>query len=114
MTDTLPVGVRIARRRQALGMKQEDLARKVGVARVTVSNWESGKHPPRRKLGAIEAVLGITLYEEAEPDIMPDGLRDRIRETLTPEQAERVEAAVEAALTGAPMPDFRRRGAGQP
>ena len=104
MADGAPIGARIARRRQALGMRQEDLARKLGVARVTVSNWESGKHPPKRKLGAIEEVLGISLSDEPEPDIMPPGLRERVRATLPPDRAAVVEAAIEAALRGEPPP----------
>jgi transcriptional regulator with XRE-family HTH domain len=66
MTDGVPIGVRIKRRRQVLGMRQEDLARKLGVSRGTVATWEAGKHFPLRKLGAVEAVLGISLDEQPE------------------------------------------------
>ena len=93
-------------------MRQEDLARKLGVARVTVSNWESGKHPPKRKLGAIEAVLGISLSDEPEPDLLPPGLRDLIRDELPPHRAAMVEAAVEAALRDEGEPKRRRAGSG--
>lgn len=111
MAESTPIGTRIARRRQVLGMRQEDLAARVGVSRAAVANWESGKHFPQRKLGAVEEALGISLDSPAgpEPDIMPEGLREAIREELSPEEARRVEAAVEAALRDEPMPARRRR-----
>lgn len=93
-------------------MRQEDLARKLGVARVTVSNWESGKHPPKRKLGAIEAVLGISLSDEPEPDLLPPGLRDLIRDTLPPHRAAKVEADIEAAIADEAGLKRRRAGSG--
>ena len=112
MTDGVPIGVRIARRRQVLGMRQEDLARKLGVSRITVSNWESGKHPPKRKLGAIEAVLGISLGDEPEPDILPDGVRDDIRRgASSPEAAAHLEGLFEAFARGEPLPVMKRRRA---
>lgn len=114
MADGAPIGVRIARRRQALGMRQEDLARKLGVSKSSVANWESGKHFPKRKLGAVEAVLGISLdgEPEPEPDILPEGLRDEIREgASTPERAAYIETLVEAALKGEPLPVRKRRAA---
>jgi len=87
MADRLPIGVRIARRRQALGMRQEDLARRLGVARVTVSNWESGKHPPKRKLGAIEEVLGVSLADEPEREpVIPPGLLAGISRWVPPDK----------------------------
>lgn len=118
MADRNPqvVGARIAKRRHQLDWSQVELARRLGVSPSTVANWERGAAYPKKKLGKVEQVLGISLEDEPEapPDPLPPGLRERIRETLPPEDAARVEAAVEAALTGAPMPDFRRRRAGQP
>jgi transcriptional regulator with XRE-family HTH domain len=34
---------KIRRKRLALGLRQEDIARRVGVEQTTVSNWEHGK-----------------------------------------------------------------------
>jgi transcriptional regulator with XRE-family HTH domain len=96
MADGLPIGVRIARRRQALGMRQEDLARKLGVSKSSVANWESGKHFPQRKLGAVEAVLGISLdtAPEALPLIPPE-VEEAVRlHAESPEEAEALLAAM--------------------
>lgn len=49
-------------------MTQAELAARVGVAKSTVANWETDKHYPARYLGAVEAVLGVSLTDE------PDGL----------------------------------------
>lgn len=49
-------------------MTQADLAARLGVAKSTVANWESGKHFPARYLGAVEAELGVSLTDEPEPD----------------------------------------------
>lgn len=110
MNDGMPIGTRIARRRQALRMTQEDLARELGVSRAAVANWESGKHFPSRKLGAVEAALGITLDgPEPEADVMPEGLREAIYETIpNKERAALVEQVVEAALKGEELPVKRR------
>lgn len=67
----------------------------------TVANWERGASYPSKKWGKIEQVLGITLDEDPapEPDIVPAGLREHVREIFPDrERAERVEAAIEAAL----------------
>jgi len=44
--------------RDALGLKQEELSRKLGIGVWTVSSWETGKHHPspvmRRKLERLQ------------------------------------------------------------
>lgn len=93
-------------------MRQEDLAAAVGVSKSSVANWESGKHFPKRKLGAVEAALGVRLDDEPEPDVLPEGLRDAIRDTIPDAQrAALVEQVVEAALRGEELPGVRRRRA---
>ena len=42
-------------------MTQQELASRLGVSPTTVANWETGKHYPRRHLGAIEAELRVRL-----------------------------------------------------
>lgn len=108
------VGAVIRRRRQALGWEQRELAGRVGVHVNSVQKWESGTHYPGRKLGKLEAVLGIRLdgEPEPEPDILPEGLRDDIRAVVQDkERAAVVESLVEAALRGEPLPSRRRRAA---
>jgi transcriptional regulator with XRE-family HTH domain len=63
-----PVGLRIKKRRQVLRLTQADLAARLGVAKSTVANWETGKHYPARYLGVIEEALGVSLTDEPEPD----------------------------------------------
>jgi transcriptional regulator with XRE-family HTH domain len=96
------IGARIARRRHQLDWSQVELARRLGVSPSTVANWERGTAYPKKKWGKVEQVLGITLDDEPEPDIMPPGLRERVREILPPDRAAVVEAAIEAALRGDP------------
>jgi transcriptional regulator with XRE-family HTH domain len=56
------VGRRIAARRVALDLRQEDLAKKVGVTRPTISYWETGnvKDMKGRNLLKLCAALGVT------------------------------------------------------
>lgn len=115
MADGLPIGVRIARRRQALGMRQEDLARRVGVSRAAVSNWEAGKHFPKRKLGAVEDALGMRLDDEPE---QPDPITERIREAFLnagypPERADYLTSVVRGVADGSLTVTRRGRGPGE-
>lgn len=96
------IGTRIARRRQQLRMTQEELAARLGVAKSTVANWETGKHFPLRHLGAVEQVLGIRLDEEPEPDVIPPDIMDWIRREVPPETRAEFIAAARAALKGEP------------
>jgi transcriptional regulator with XRE-family HTH domain len=61
------IGPRIRKRRQELGLTLQQLADRLGVAESTVVHWETGKHYPKRKLGALEAVLGIDLDGSHDP-----------------------------------------------
>jgi transcriptional regulator with XRE-family HTH domain len=61
MAKETTTGTRIAKRRQVLGLTQQELADRIGVDRVTVANWEINKHFPQRYLGKVEDVLGITI-----------------------------------------------------
>lgn len=93
------IGQRIMRRRQALDMSQEDLALAVGVTRSTVSNWEVGKHFPKKYLGKVEAVLGISLDTGSYRPVSPQ-MRRMVAETLDdPEEQRRVIGLLEGTLT---------------
>ena len=81
--DPQVVGTRIARRRQQLGWTQAELADRLGVSPSTVANWERGAAYPKKKLGLVEHVLGVTLDEPepAEPILSP-GLIKAIRDNI--------------------------------
>ena len=66
MQDT-PLGIVIARARQRKRWTQTELAKRLGVTRGAVTNWETGVSYPKRTIGAIEEVLGVDLsaYEQA-------------------------------------------------
>jgi transcriptional regulator with XRE-family HTH domain len=76
-----PIGTRIAKRRQVLGITQDELAHELRrltgrpVSPSTVANWERGKHYPQRYLGALEEVLGVSLEDDG-PDPREEELRD--------------------------------------
>ena len=54
----------IKRRREALGIKQADMAAQLGVSQPTVANWESEDgYPPSRVMPELAAFLGCTIDE---------------------------------------------------
>jgi len=94
------MGARIRKRRQVLGMRQHELAAKVGVDRSAVSNWERGRHLPQRYQGKLEEVLGISLDEEPQFRPIPPELRRLVEQTLPDiEDQRRVIGLLEGTLT---------------
>jgi ribosome-binding protein aMBF1 (putative translation factor) len=59
-----PTGQRIREARQALGLSQVALARKVGCVKLSIINWEKGGTPLAVYRSKLETVLGISLKEE--------------------------------------------------
>lgn len=86
MATEVPVGTRIKKRRQVLGLTQQQLAERLDVNRSTVADWERGKHFPLRYLGKVEDVLGISLSDDGpEPPVIPPDLQRRI-DALSPDE----------------------------
>lgn len=113
------IGTRIKKRRQVLRLTQEDLAAVLGVSKSTVANWETGKHFPRRYLGAVEQVLGISLdgaqpgreddyearYAEWEQSVMDNPrLPDRMKRDLIGDSRAGRAARAERELAGQSRP----------
>ncbi|WP_108482971.1 helix-turn-helix domain-containing protein [Oceaniglobus ichthyenteri] len=60
--DTATFGDRLADARVAVGMSQEDLARRVGVKISTLRNWENDMAEPRaNKLSMLSGLLNVSL-----------------------------------------------------
>ncbi|MDP6969714.1 MAG: helix-turn-helix transcriptional regulator [Gammaproteobacteria bacterium] len=56
------IGTRIQSSRQALGLSEAQLARRIGVKRLTLVNWENGKTAPRaNRLAEIAGILNVPL-----------------------------------------------------
>lgn len=58
------IGTSIKRARERKRWTQRQLADALGVDRKTIDNWENGRTSPRSSIGALEAVLGISLAGE--------------------------------------------------
>ena len=88
---------RISARRRAQKMSQDELAKRIGITRVSISKWESGLNQPKgRYLNDLAAALGVTVdwlltgsggspessadqptpgYHNVEPAVIPQGTR---------------------------------------
>lgn len=88
---------RISARRRAQKMSQDELAKRIGITRVSISKWESGLNQPKgRYLNDLATALGVTVdwlltgdgeargqptpeampgYHNVEPAVIPQGTR---------------------------------------
>lgn len=59
------LGQRIVKARKAAGLRQVDLARKLGMKRSTLCSWEHGTHAPRtlQRLSELAKALGVRVAE---------------------------------------------------
>src|SRR5690606_7829776 len=88
---TATFGDRLADARQAQGMSQEDLARRLGVKTTTLARWEDDQAEPRANRlsmlsGLLNVSLGWLLTGEGEGLSAPvdgPGMPDDIRDILT-------------------------------
>lgn len=69
MSNLKPIGTRIKEARVRAHLTQSELAELVHVHRDTVSNWETGKHPPDGAVPRIEDALHITLSDEVAAEV---------------------------------------------
>lgn len=112
------LGDEIRQAREALGLTQAQLAERVGVARETVGNWETGTSTPRNKLGRLREVLSAplgaatvgTAPDAAAVDVLLD-LPAELTEGLTEMEREELRQHLKAqAFTKAA--EIRRRADG--
>lgn len=60
--DTATFGDRLAAAREALGMSQKELARRVGIGVRTLENWENDTSEPRaNRLTMLSGLLGVSI-----------------------------------------------------
>ena len=96
------VGLRLSERRQASGMSQEELARRLGVTVAELDQFETGEKqiPPRRLILAAEALkisIGALLEGAPQPDCgqeFSDFTRELIRFLAIPESYALVSAFI--------------------
>lgn len=82
------IGTKIRRARERKRLRQEDVARQLGVSRTTYDSWENDRAYPRSSIGALEDVLGIDLtsepprqlHEQRERPEIPEHIKRRIAE----------------------------------
>lgn len=81
----IEVGRRIAQARKEAQMRQEDLARELGVSVRTIYAYESGETPPHRNLRQIADILGRPVdWFRDEPELAVDlaDIREAAAETV--------------------------------
>jgi transcriptional regulator with XRE-family HTH domain len=98
------IGTRIKRARERMRWSQQRLADALSVDRKTVDNWENGRTRPRSSVGALEAILGVSLDPGPEQPSVPRDVLDAIKREVAPEDQQRVIDAVERTLRGEPQP----------
>jgi len=86
--------------RNRAGLSQGELAGKIGVAQMTVSNWETGKAMPKaEQIDKLRQILGINGAEDDAPDASPIAAwvaKSRISKSLSVP-----ELAMQSGLTAA-------------
>lgn len=85
----MDVGNQFRERRQALGLSQEELARRLYVTRVTVSHWETGKTlPDVQSMLLLANLFGTTIDEMVRGDV------DEMREMVEKNEQQRKAFAI--------------------
>lgn len=102
------IGMRIREHREALGIRAEDLADKLGMDRATYYRYEAGnlKNMKLEKIQEIAKALGIhpddlVVWEKDKPASGEDGLDAELIKrltSLTPEEVAKVDAFVQGLL----------------
>jgi transcriptional regulator with XRE-family HTH domain len=110
------LGTRIKRARERRRWTQQQLAAALKVDRKTIDNWENGRAYPRSSIGAIEEVLGLSLYDDAAParTISPEFRAEIMAVLDDPEDQRRVIGLLEGTITWPGEPAEGESGARRP
>jgi len=90
------VGGRLAATREALGLRQEELALQVGVSRSALANWETGRSlPDVAAIARFAERHRITLdwIYRGDPSALPQSLAQKVLGESTPSKATIARAA---------------------
>ena len=101
-------GDRLARAREAVGMDQAQLARRLGVKVATIRNWESDRSEPRaNRLQMLTGLLGVSMIwlltgegEGGPTEIVPEGTSSAAGDLLAELRALRIAQNRLAERTG--------------
>jgi transcriptional regulator with XRE-family HTH domain len=99
------IGTKIRRARERRRWTQQQLAEALVVSRNTVDAWENDRAYPKSSIGAIEEVLGISLTDDGQADIISPRLRKIIEEELSAEDGSRVIGLLEGTLAWPDEPE---------
>jgi transcriptional regulator with XRE-family HTH domain len=112
MDEDFAAQIRAARER--LGLTQAQVAEKVGVARETVGNWETGQTDPKNKRARLLDVLGLSTPAAEEEAPAVAALTNTLREAfegLEPAEQEELAALAKAEVLGRRRQIMRERDA---
>jgi len=97
-----PIGLKIKRARERMHMTQAELGAAVRKSQKTIDNWEHDRSYPKSSIGALEAVLGVSLGEDTGSGfrVISPALRKMVQETLKdPDDQRRVLGLLEGTIT---------------
>ncbi len=80
------IGARIKERRSELGMKQDALAKRVGLSQTTISDLENNPTMKTREVARIAAVLGVNALwlADGKGQRIPDGTAPVLQQEISP------------------------------
>lgn len=113
MSDREAIARRIRERRLQLNLRQEDVAEKIGLARVSVSQIETGRNSvTATQLGEIAKLLRVPIdyfYSESSVDLADEGEVISFYRGMSPATQEKALAILRALFDADDAAEARRR-----